>query len=185
MITTLDEFVNKDELTPEYFIKRVPFFKDFENLSGGKEITFKHFKNFYNEAVIRHQGGDNLHKPMTIPYLSVETNFNMFYYELRDFEREEQDKRRPIINKQYYFTYWTSIHVTNPKEIETEDDIVRNLVTIMLTKIIENDLKFQDNFIVKDGDEIPKEQIDSMVNKINKNLFRIEDTLEKMYVSYF
>lgn len=185
MITTLDEFVNKDDLTPEYFMKRVSFFKDFENLSGGKEITFKHFKNFYNEAIIRHQGGDNLHKPMTIPYLSVETIFSGYHHILRDFEREEQEKRRPIINKQYYFTYSTHIHVTNPKEIETEDDIIRNLVNIMLTKFLENDLKFQDNFTVREGDEIPKEQIDSMVNKINKNLFKIEEILEKMYVSYF
>ncbi len=179
MITTLNDFVNKDDLTPEYFMKRVPFFKDFENLSGEKIIKFQHFKNFHNEAVIKFL--DDL---LTIPYLSVETNFNMFQQTNRDFEREEQEKRHHLIKKQYYFTYWTSIHVTNP-EIETKNDIIKNIITKMLTKIFENNLKFQDSFIVKEGDEIPKEQIDSMVNKINKNLFRIEDILENMYVSYF
>jgi hypothetical protein len=29
-----------------YFIKRIPFFKTFENDSGGNEVRFNHYKNW-------------------------------------------------------------------------------------------------------------------------------------------
>ena len=65
------------------------------------------------------------------------------------------------------------------------DDVANHIVSLMFKEIIKDNLKFNETFEVKDGDLLPKDKLDSIINDINKNLFKIEETLDKMNLSYF
>jgi hypothetical protein len=65
------------------------------------------------------------------------------------------------------------------------DEIPNQIVSLMFKEIMKENLKFKDSFEIKDGETIPKNKLDNIINSINKNLFKIEETLEKMKLSYF
>ena len=55
----------------------------------------------------------------------------------------------------------------------------------MLKEIMKDQYKFKEEFDVREGESLPMDKIESIVNNINKNLFHVEETLQRMYVSYF
>jgi len=184
----LSENINNNKiLTDIYFIKRIPFFKTFENNSGNNEVRFKYYKNWRgNDSAILHFGKNNGF--VKFPFLSVETNF--YYYTIlkRDFDSEENlTVFKPMFKYQHNFIYWTDISMDLPKvnELDGLDEISKHIMSLMIKEIIKDNLKFIESFEVKDGETIPKDKLDDIINRINKNLFHIEETLEEMGLSYF
>ncbi len=161
-------------LNDQYFISRVPFFKDFENNSGGEQVTFNHFKNWKKDNPATLYFGKN---SVTFPYLSVETIFSYFTSETRDFESDDNSK----IIVTHNFIYKTEIQMKLPESGEAPNQIA----SLMFKEIIKDNLSFQESFKVREGEEMPEQKLDLIFNTINKNLFKIEETLDKMNVSYF
>jgi hypothetical protein len=65
------------------------------------------------------------------------------------------------------------------------NEIPNQMVSLMFKEIMKENLNFKDSFEIKDGENIPNDKLDSIVNSINRNLFKVEETLEKMKLSYF
>lgn len=171
-------------LKPEFFIDRVPFFKYFENESGGNHVNFSHYKNWQGEnaAVLHFGNGKGF---VQFPFLSVETKFHYYTIRQRDFESEKElTVFKPMFKTQHQFIYSTDIHMTIPKG-QNVDELPNQIVSLMFKEVVKNELKFQESFTVKDADEMPTEKLDSIINKINKNCFKIEETLDKMNLVYF
>jgi hypothetical protein len=177
----IDEYII---LNDEYFIKRVPFFKTFENNSGGEEVRFNHYKNWQgNNAAILHFGKDKGF--VKFPFFSVETKFFYFTTRKRDFENESKlTSFKPMFKTEHHFIYSTDIHMDLPKTNDV-DEIPNQIASLMFKEIMKENLKFKDSFEIKDGETIPKDKLDNIINSINKNLFKVEETLEKMKLSYF
>lgn len=181
----LNEGVNDyTTLNDVYLIKRVPFFKTFENNSGGGEVKFNHYKNWQGDnAAILHFGKDKGF--VKFPFFSVETKFSYFTIRKRDFDSESKlTIFKPMFSAEHHFIYSTDIHMTLPKTNEI-DDVPNQITSLMFKEIMKNELKLKDAFEVKDNDMMPKDKLDNIINVINKNLFKIEETLEKMNLSYF
>jgi len=171
-------------LNDEYFIKRIPFFKTFENNSDGNEVRFNHYKNWQgNNRAILHFGKDKGF--VKFRFFSVETKFSYFTIRKRDFYSESKlSIFKPMFKTEHHFIYSTDIHMDLPKTDDT-NEIPNQISSLMFKEIMRENLKFKDNFEIKDGETIPNDKLDNVINSINKNLFKVEETLEKMKLSYF
>ena len=177
--------LNDDKiLTDLYFIKRVPPFKLFENNSGGEEVRFNYFKNWHGEnAAILHFGKGNGF--IKFPYLSIETKFAYFTQRTRDFKSEEAlPIFKPMFTTIHNFVYSTDVHMNLPKDDDLEN-VKDHIVSLMVKEIIKNNFKFTESFKVKDTESLPMDKIDTIFNKINENLYYIEESLGKMNLAYF
>ena len=171
-------------LNDEFFIKRIPFFRTFENNSGGDEVKFNYYKNWQgNNSAILHFGKDKGFVKFT--FFSVEVMFYYFTTRGRDFESESKlTSFKPMFKTNHNFIYSTNIHMNLPKTNDI-DEIPNQIVSLMFKEIMKENLKFKDSFEIKDGETIPKDKLDNIINSINKNLFKVEESLEKMKLSYF
>lgn len=177
----IDEYII---LNDKYFIKRVPFFKTFENNSGGGEVRFDYYKNWKgDDAAILHFGKDKGF--VKFPFFSVETKFRYFTIRKRDFENETKlTTFKPMFKTEHHFIYWTDIHMDLPRTNDI-NEIPNQIVSLIIKDIMKENLKLKDSFEINDGEPIPKDKLDNIINSINKNLFKIEETLEEMKLSFF
>ena len=174
----INENLESPILDDNYFMRRVPFFKGFENDSEKDEVKFSYYKNWQGEnAAVLHFGKEKGF--VKFPFFSVEIKF--FYYPVkkRDFNSNE-----PKFIMEHNFIYKTDVGMTLPSSEEIEN-IPNKIVSLMFKDIMENEMKFKTSFEVKEGEEFPKQTLDKVINDINKNLFNIEEVLSKMNLSYF
>lgn len=183
------QFINEgvDEyiiLRDDYFKERVPFFKSFKNDSNDEEVSFNYYKNWKgDDSAILHFGKDKGF--VRFPFFSVEVKFSYFTTRKRDFESEDKlITFKPLFKTEHHFIYSTDIHMDLPKTNDSEE-IPNQIVSLMIKEIIKENLKFIDSFEIKDGDTIPTDKLDNIINSINRNLFNIEEFLDKMNLSYF
>lgn len=169
-------------LNDEYFKKRVPFFKYFENNSNGDQVQFNHYKSWQDKAVLQLGQGKGFVK---FSFFSVETKFNYYKIESRDFESEEKlSEFHPMFKNIHNFIYSTEINTKLPEATEM-DEVPNQIVALMLKEIIKDELKFREQIEVKEEESFPKEKLDKIFNDINKNILKIEEILQKMKLSYF
>jgi len=160
-------------LDESYFLNRVPFFKDFKNDSTNNNVSFTFSQSWENVTI----------PPIEtyIPHLSVDTNFMYYTIMQRDFEQERKlEVFRPLLKTEHHIIYSTNIFLKVDKE-----DTLNSIVALMIKEVIKNELKLHEVFHVKDGDALPMTKIDEIINTINKNCFKIEETIEKMGLKYF
>ncbi len=183
----LSENYSKDILNDEYFKKRVPFFKYFINNSYDDTVQFEHYKNWHKKLTIP-TGEKGSY--MELPFASVETKFTKFIQKYRDFDKEDETSNRPLYKFQYHFIYSTQIHLNfeNNKDIESEKDarefVKSQIVVIMIKEILKDRLQFKESFIISEGEEIPKEKLNKIINDINKNLFDIDERISQFGGTY-
>ena len=168
----------------EYFMKRVPFFKTFENNSNGEKVIFNYKKKWSgDDSAILHFGKNNGF--VEFQNLSVETKFFYWTERLRDFKTEmELPKPKPMWKTRHIFNYSTHIHMDLPNTNDV-DEVSKQIVALMVKEMLQEKIKFKDSFDVKDGKSVPKDRLDKIINSINKNLFNVEEVLGKLNVNYF
>lgn len=188
LIKNWKQFINENNeykiLNADYFIERIPFFKTFENNSNDTEVRFNHYKNWNgDDKAVLHFGKNNGF--VKFDFFSVETKFYYFTVRNRDFESERKlTTFKPMFKTKHCFIYSTDIHINLPKANDI-DEVPNQIVSLMFKEILKENLKLKDEFEIKDGEPFPNEKLDIIINTINKNLFKIEETLEKMNLSYF
>ena len=177
-----ENYDNQQIIDDQYFIKRVPFFKTFENNSGGDTVRFNHYK-IWKGSDERLVLGDDI---IEFSDISIETKFIYYPLRKRDFESEEKlNVFRPLIVTEHHFIYSTDIKINFPDDDITIDAAKGQVVALIINEMIKNDVKLKESFEVKEGETIPKNKLDSIFNSINRNLFKIEETTEKMNLSNY
>ena len=58
-------------------------------------------------------------------------------------------------------------------------------VFILAKKQLEKKLSYSKEVMVKNGEEIPKNELDKIINEMNGNLFKIEEFTEDHYINLF
>jgi hypothetical protein len=158
-VMSLNENFVQPDLTPEYFMSRVPFLKTFHNNSNENAVGFQ--KVVYNSNVDANIGGGIHNFP----------NFNTvaeFYY---------SKYKRSETTFDFTFSLKFEIIVTKPDHMH---QFVYTAIN-MASRIAANSLSYNKEFINKT--HITKEELDQVINDINGKFFAFEEYItERMQV---
>lgn len=156
----LNEDIITPDLTYDYFLKRVPFFKKYNNVSNSKHVGFQ--KISYNSNITMHipKNEKNEEKIYNIPNFNIISTFTHSKNKLND-------------KFQYIFNLENEIIVTKP---ENMDELFYRVFT-MATKMIADKSSYNKEIIIPD-DKLPDNILDEIFNNINKGLFELEHQIE-------
>jgi hypothetical protein len=168
-------------ITADYLKKRVPFFKSFDETVDKNHIKFRYYKNWNHQDAIKIYLGENGF--LEIPFFSIEVKFEYTTSKNRDFKTEMETGEVSFLTE-HEFLYWIDIQ-HDFGDINDSDDFAKQLALRIASKMIKEDLQINEKFTVKEGEEFPFETLNRIVNKINKNLFEVEDFLGKFDVKVF
>jgi len=145
-----ENFVQPD-LTADYFLTRVPFFKSFNNISNDKAIGFQ--KVVYNSNVEANIGGGT----HIFPNFNTVCEFNYTKYQRSD----------TTFNFVFYLKF--GIIVTKPDNMNQLQYMAINIASRMAAE----NLSYIKEYINKTN--ISKEELDQTINEINGKLFQFEE----------
>lgn len=157
--TTIREYLNEQQILNEdvknILIKRIPFLKEyniFDHPRDKKRLESQ--RVIFNENVKVKMGNDIL----TFPQYNVSSEVIYYPHRIDDYTFHNF-----IIKNQF--------HTMQPKEM---DDITFR-VFLYAKKQLEEMLSYNKEIMVKNGEEIPNNELDEIINEMNGNLFKIEE----------
>jgi hypothetical protein len=139
-------------LPSDYFLKRIPFLKSFDDFSDQKHIFFT--KKSYNKNVSV-MNGSNLFK-----FKMLNISIEFYYYTYRP--NKNNQLFNIILSTKFYPTF----------DRDT-DDITKN-VLIQTFRLIEQKLSYSQELISK-TDSLPDNEMDRIINEVNKKFFELEE----------
>ena len=166
--TTIREYLNENVSTTnvkDILIKRIPFLKEYNVFKHPRdEKRLEAQRVIYHENVKVMIGDDILNFPQynvssEIIYYSDKINDNIFH--------------NFIIKNQF--------HTMQPKEM---DDLTFR-VFIMAQKQLEEKLSYNKEIMIQNSEDIPKNELDKIINEMNGILFKIEEFTEKNWINLF
>jgi len=150
----------KDMLT-----SRVPFLKQYNIYRHPRDKSrLEAQRVIYNENVKMKMGDDIL----TFPQLNVSSEIIYYSHKIDD-------------NTFHNFIIKNQFHATQPKEI---DDLTFR-VFLLIKRQLEKKLSYNKEVVVKNDDEIPKNQLNEIINEMNGVLFKIEDFTKANAIELF
>lgn len=81
----------------------------------------------------------------------------------------------------HYFTIKNEFFVSQPEDM----DDLKFKVFIILKKQVENKLSYSQEIVTAENQEIPRHELDKIINDMNGVLFKIEEFTEKNYINLF
>jgi hypothetical protein len=156
---SLNEDLQKIDISPETFIKRIPFLKKFKDSSGENKVFFqnvtynKNIKYYFNDEKITF---DILNTVIEFTYLINKIRENYFFYFNLDFKL---------------------IQIPS-KETDTATKLALKIVESMAN----NKYNYNKEIISKQN-HLTNKQLNDVINEINGKFFEIEDFFEKIRVN--
>ena len=166
--TTIREFLNENvenNHIKDILIERIPFLKDYNIFKSPRdENRLEAQRVIYNENVKVFMGEEIL----TFPQYNVSSEIT--YYPHKVYE-----------NTFHNFIITNSFHAMQPKEM---DDLIFRVFLLAKKQLGEN-LSYNKEIMVKDGEEISKTELDEIINEMNGVLFKIEEFTKKHSINLF
>jgi hypothetical protein len=149
----------------DILIKRIPFLKEYEIYKHPRDTKrLEAQRIIYNENV-KVMMGDEI---LTFPQYNVSSEITYYSHNVND-------------NTFHNFIIKNRFHVVQPQDI---GDLVFKVFLIVM-KQIEKELSYSKEIMVKNDEEIPKNELDEVINDMNGILFKIEAFTEKRNINLF
>lgn len=161
----LSEELNTSQNIKDMLIRRIPFLKEYNIFEHPRD------KNRLEAQKISYNGN--------VKVVIGEDIVNFDIYNVSSEVRYYSDQ----LNEKtfHYFTVKNTFHVSKPKEI---DDLTFQVI-LAAHRQLEKNLSYRKEYVVKIGEEIPKDELDKIVNDMNGILFKIEEFTEKHSINLF
>lgn len=160
LIETFANVSVKDSL-----LKRIPFLKEYNIFKHPRdENRLEAQRVIYNENVKVMMGDDMLNFPQ------YNVSSEIIYYPHKVYE-----------NTFHNFIIKNSFHAMQPKEI---DDLTFK-VFIIAKKQLEEKLSYNKELMIKNNEEISKDELDKIINEMNGVLFKIEEFTNTHNINLF
>ena len=143
-------------ISPDVFIKRIPFLKTFNNLSRNGHVFFQKVSYNKNKKIMM---GDDLFE---FPNVNVVMEFKYSKNQIRE-------------NHFFNFNLDTTIIITKPKHM----DQLTYTVFLVATKHLNKKLSLNKEIISK-SEQLTTEQLNQIINEINGKFFQIEEFINNM-----
>lgn len=161
----LRENLESNNNIKDILIKRIPFLKEYNIFKHPRdEKRLEAQKVVYNENVKVMMGNDILN----FPQYNVSSNIIYYPHKIDD-------------NVFHNFIIENKLNTMQPKEM---DDLTFR-VFIMAIKQLEEKLSYHKEIMVKNNEEIPKNELDKIINDMNGTLFKIEEFTQKYNIDLF
>ena len=167
--TTIREYLNEGDESQnnikDILLKRIPFLKEYNIFKHPRdEKRLEAQRVIFNENVKIMMGNEILN----FPQYNVSSEIIYYPHRIND-------------NTFHHFIIKNQFPTMQPKEM---DDLTFK-VFILAKKQLEKKLSYSKEVMVKNGEEIPKNELDKIINEMNGNLFKIEEFTEKNYINLF
>lgn len=150
---------NKEpDITPDYFVSRIPFLKSFNDFSKENNIFFQ--KVDYNQDVELYANDQTF----VLPQANTSMEFSYLI------SNPGKDRYR------HSFNVKNALNIMWPKEKNDEENLMFRVLSMALNQIV-NKLNYHKD-IFTDTPEIPKDELDKVINDINKAYFDFEEFIE-------
>jgi len=161
------------DITPNYLINRIPFLKDYELFTHqpirSQPINFKLDKNVGTENVMLKNGDDII----KIPLISLHSECG--YYKNVGF----YDNKPSGGSHEFYLK--NNIYFRAPEDMSSLEAMSYR----MIYKHIGENFSYSDTLYFKDSEIITKEELDRVINEINRKFFAFEEFSEKHNLLFF
>ena len=166
--TTIREYLNENISTTnikDVLIKRIPFLKEYNVFKYPRdEKRLEAQRVIYNENVKVMMGDDILN----FPQYNVSSEIIYYPHKIND-------------NTFHNFIIKNQFHTMQPKEM---DDLTFR-VFLMVKKQLEKNLSYNKEIMIPNNKDIPKNELDKIINEMNGILFKIEEFTEKHSINLF
>lgn len=167
--TTIREYLNESDESQnnikDILLKRIPFLKEYNVFKHPRdENRLEAQRVIFNENVKIMMGNEILN----FPQYNVSSEIIYYPHRIND-------------NTFHHFIIKNQFPTMQPKEM---DDLTFK-VFILAKKQLEEKLSYSKEVMVKNGEEIPKNELDKIINEMNGNLFKIEEFTEDHYINLF
>lgn len=153
------------ELIKNILIKRIPFIKDYtisKNPRDEKRLEAQ--RVIHNENVKMVMGDDIL----TFPQFNVSSEVIYYPHKIGD-------------NTFHNFIIKNKFHSMQPKEV---DDLTFRVFLLAIQQL-EKKLSYSKELMLPNNQEIPKEELDKIINDMNGVLFKVEEFTKKYNINLF
>jgi hypothetical protein len=153
------------EKIKDVLIKRIPFLKEYNIFESERNPEKLHAQKISYYEGIKRVIGEEIYV-----FPGYTTASEVFYYPHKIRE-----------NTFHYFIIKNTFRISKPQNM---DDLMYR-VFIMVKKGIEENFSYRKEIMLKEGNEIPYDVLDVIINEMNKNLFEFEEFTEKENVPLF
>ena len=161
----LRENLESNNNIKDILIKRIPFLKEYNIFKHPRdEKRLEAQRVVYNENVTMMMGDEII----KFPQLNISSEIIYYPHKIND-------------NTFHKFIIKNQFHTMQPKEM---DDLTFR-VFIIAMKGLNETLSYNKEIMVKNNEEIPKNELDRIINDINRTLFKIEEFTQKHYIDLF
>ena len=166
--TTVRECLNEQqsfENIKDILIRRIPFLKEYNVFKDPIDKNrLEAQRVIYNKNVKVIMGDDIL----TFPQYNVSSEIYYSASKIRE-------------NTFHTFYIKNAFHAMQPKEM---DDLTFR-VFILATQQLEKKLSYRKELMIKNDEEMPKDELDKIINDMNGILFKFEEFTEKHSINLF
>ena len=149
----------------DILIKRIPFLKEYNIFEHPRDPERLEAQKISYHKNIKMKMGDDI---ITFPQYNVSSDIIYYPHKIHD-------------NTFYNFIIKNELHAMQPKEI----DNLTFRVFLMAKKKLEENLSYSKEIMIKDGDELSKDDLDKIINEMNGNLFKFEEFTNKHNIDLF
>lgn len=161
----LRENLESNNNIKDILIKRIPFLKEYNIFKHPRdEKRLEAQRVVYNENVTMMMGDEII----KFPQLNISSEIIYYPHKIND-------------NTFHKFIIKNQFHTMQPKEM---DDLTFR-VFIIAMKGLNETLSYNKEIMVKNNEEIPKNELDRIINDMNRTLFKIEEFTQKYYIDLF
>jgi hypothetical protein len=167
--TTLNEYLNEQQAPNEdiksILIKRIPFLKDYNISKHPRDEKRLEAQRVVHNKNVKVMMGDDI-----LNFDQYNVSSEVIYYP----HKIDDNTFHNFVVKNNFFT-------TKPKEM---DDLTFRVFLVAKNKLEEN-LSYSKEIMIPAGEEIPKNELDKIINDMNGILFKMEEFTEKHSINLF
>ena len=168
--TAINEYLNEQigvatNSIKDILIKRIPFLKEYDIYEHPRDEKRLEGKRIVFNKNVKVMMGDEM---LTFPQYNVSSSVIYYPHTIYD-------------NTFHNFIVKNQFHVLQPEEM----DNLTYTVFIKALNYLEKSLSYNKELIVANNEDIPKEELDKIVNEMNGILFKIEEFTEKQSINLF
>jgi hypothetical protein len=153
------------EKIKDVLIKRIPFLKEYNIFESERNPEELHAQKISYYEGIKRVIGEEIYE-----FPGYNSSSEVFYSQHKVYD-----------NVFHYFVIKNRFYTSKP---ENMSDLMHR-VFIMVKKRIEENFSYRKEIMLKEGNEIPYDVLDVIINEMNKNLFEFEEFTEKENVPLF